>query len=570
MTGKEKESGLITSYLINSSYAGILRLSPNNSATLLGTNSAISLNEVTENLINYTDSTKVHLEKQFLDVTSSDGVLLDMKISQSGVEYNNLYIQGAISIPNAVIYTNKNSLFKLGDCCLPVGGNKNAMIYDTPTLYIEPTYSNLDETYILVNIANDGETAKFEYKEVLTLFKELISAELSRLATLPTGSIHWVPLSIHQYEALLKKSNSDRHEHNSSSIDCDPIIRDFLLCDGARYNNRDFPELAKILYKESMVLWQLDSSTSPTSMLKKEVEEMVDPDDKTFRVPDLRSMFLEYIIPKTNFLGKKTNKTGSWQIDSSKDQMITIKSGMDKHYHYIVLDTSSKKQHNTPHPKNSSGKDSFRNGSTITLTEAITIDEQTNEYAINEGAKPLVKYAGMAPGGSSAELGYTSAHLNSSIGCDPRNCSFWATKYSGNFVSRFGPEVYGVFQGNEYNFCNSVNLTYGYVLSGSTRYKEDGNSLDISEYVGQSSKDYSQEVEITADNVKYLNYTNEQINEPSEDNKTQKEYIYLSADDSKKIYLKPKNYVTYNNESYKMLKKENTPEFFACLPLIKI
>lgn len=36
------------------------------------------------------------------------------------------------------------------------------------------------------------------------------------------------------------------------------------------------------------------------------------------------------------------------------------------------------------------------------------------------------------------------------------------------------------------------------------------------------------------------------------------------------IYKKSKNYINYDGESSKMLKYENTPEYFACLPLIKI
>jgi hypothetical protein len=31
-------------------------------------------------------------------------------------------------------------------------------------------------------------------------------------------------------------------------ITTDPLIRDFLLCDGRQYRTKDFPELAKILW----------------------------------------------------------------------------------------------------------------------------------------------------------------------------------------------------------------------------------------------------------------------------------------------------------------------------------
>ena len=36
------------------------------------------------------------------------------------------------------------------------------------------------------------------------------------------------------------------------------------------------------------------------------------------------------------------------------------------------------------------------------------------------------------------------------------------------------------------------------------------------------------------------------------------------------IYKNKKNYSIYDGVANEMLKKENTPEFFACLPLIKI
>jgi hypothetical protein len=36
----------------------------------------------------------------------------------------------------------------------------------------------------------------------------------------------------------------------------DPLIRDFLLCDGRKYLTKDFPELAKTLWGEKVTVWK--------------------------------------------------------------------------------------------------------------------------------------------------------------------------------------------------------------------------------------------------------------------------------------------------------------------------
>lgn len=46
------------------------------------------------------------------------------------------------------------------------------------------------------------------------------------------------------------------------------------------------------------------------------------------------------------------------------------------------------------------------------------------------------------------------------------------------------------------------------------------------------------------------------------------EIINYTKDET--IYKTKKEFSSYDGASNEMLKKENTPEFFACLPLIKI
>lgn len=110
---------------------------------------------------------------------------------------------------------------------------------------------------------------------------------------------------------------------------------------------------------------------------------------------------------------------------------------------------------------------------------------------------------------------------------------------------------------NGANYCNGAGPTCGYILSGSTRYLktntkgekpfDTASGLPLNEYISQASWNISMEVPINKDNANKINYTTDTT-----------------------IYKKSKEYINYDGESSKMLKYENTPEYFACLPLIKI
>lgn len=305
MTGVDSNTNLLSSYYINDSFAGILRLSPNDSATLLDKNSGIEYVDEISSYINFEDSVTDYISTQFVSVSSSDGVLFDMGISRDAIEFENLYVLGTPKIPAIINYTNSDSEFYLGDIKMPNKYNAKSSASSTITaLYNTPTEETIDETYILVNVADDNKTSNFLFERVTSAIGEIIEEELTKLSSLPAGSIHWIPVNIEQYKALLEKSDNDKH--NSNSLTCDPIIRDFLICDGSRYKNTDFPELAKILYRETINRWVTDKSGE--NMERESITNNYN-DEKTFVVPDLRSMFIEYIIPLEKQLGNQNDRT---------------------------------------------------------------------------------------------------------------------------------------------------------------------------------------------------------------------------------------------------------------------
>ena len=102
------------SYFISSSYAGILRLSPNSSSTLLDLNNDITITDEIAEYFYYEDDVTTALNNQFVTVSTSDGVLLDMSIRNDAIQFNNLYVLGALKTPNLVVYQNENNTFNIG------------------------------------------------------------------------------------------------------------------------------------------------------------------------------------------------------------------------------------------------------------------------------------------------------------------------------------------------------------------------------------------------------------------------------------------------------------------------
>lgn len=504
MTTGSASSNNLSSYKINESYVGILRLSPNSSVTLLEKDTHIGVTEDTSDYIIYEDTVADILNEQLIKVSTSDGVLLDLRLGKDTVEFDNLYVLGAVKAKSLVTYGG----LTMDGFQMPQTYNSSTTVSGaTPVHSVPITKNNISDAYIIVNTAADGEKPVFEYKDARTYIHTIINDALQNLSSLPTGSIHWIPVSLQQYNALLEAGN----EHNSSREGTDTLIRDFLLCDGSTYNNIDYPELAKILHGEKVIRWVKDGDYMVP-------EEVTSGENYTFTVPDLRSMFIEYLVPTIDTAKDPANQPGYWEVDSCKNQELVIADRTDKHYHYIVLDSSSKSQSNTVPP-----------GTAMSLK------------------LPLAKYGSMKPNG----IQYDGA--NHTSGCDTRTCrcdgcyDWYIDGVQNQRVSLIYP------QKNLSDKCRISSSTCGYILSANYRDNPAITSGLTSEAKSELSKPTYDKLNYTADNSGF--------NLKKETHRKQRQ-----------VYKKTKShYVAYDSSSYmELVGKENTPEFFACLPLIKI
>lgn len=260
MFGYDQTTGEESSNFINDSYAGILRLSPNSSATLLEDNNWVSLDATTEKYMNFDDAINSYIGNQFVRVSTSDGVLVDMRISSNAVEYENLYVIGAMKVSGGItVYSGDDNIFMLDNIKLPTKyNNYNISISNNSQYeYIPLNNENIDESYILVNTKENSATGEFEFRNATDYIDGFVRDSFLKLKPLPTGSIHFVPVNLKQYNELLSNSTN---RHNASDLETEPLIRDFLLCDGSVYNNSDFPELAKILNHEKINYWKPDEN----------------------------------------------------------------------------------------------------------------------------------------------------------------------------------------------------------------------------------------------------------------------------------------------------------------------
>ena len=321
---KNDGNGADNSDFINKSFKGILRLSPNDSATYLEQENYISYNESIADYISFEDDITYQLNEQFIKVSTSDGYLLDLRLSKYGVEYDNLYVLGAVKTtsPLQLFATDKRS-FKLGNSYIVSDRNKQILSAKRNTADCVPINDEtLEDTYVLVNTNNNG----MEFVNAKNIVDLFIREALLEISAVPTGSIHFIPLNITQYNALLEKSRKAGGGHNITVDGNDPLIRDYLLCDGSYYRSVDFPELAKILHKEYIAYWQrmedksdsdgiLGDADAPAEVYMEMKEEINDsaslsiykgkftpegveipekPESaKVFRVPDLRGMFIQ-------------------------------------------------------------------------------------------------------------------------------------------------------------------------------------------------------------------------------------------------------------------------------------
>lgn len=583
MSGVDPKTGLLSSYLISSSYAGILRLTPNSSATLLDLNDGLTITDEIEEYFYYEDNPTDALTSQFVTVSTSDGVLLDMSIKETGVQFNKLYVQGALKTSGIVGYLTKDNSFNIGNIHMPTNGLVvEGASPDGPAEYFiedniisgDALSDKLSNYYILVNRAKDDKKPRFEYENIRNIVNQFAKEALAELTSLPTGSIHWIPVNLEEYSALL---NREGNEHNSSNLKANTLIRDFLLCDGSLYKSKDFPELAKILNKESVVFWEYNPGDG--TMLPPSTPYTNENKNYTFRVPDLRSMFIKYVVPSSSKIDTSTdllinkgkgvqnkngnwdlsisNKTGSWEMDSNKNQEIVIKKKLDKHYHFIVLDNNSANQHNTK-----SFVADENDKKRISFTAATSSNDDWGWPLFNSSASPLAKYGSARRRHDTLRIeweknrgditGSLNSNLERSKGCHTTPCAdgWWSCDKDQGPLSYIYPPIVGnsqkgyVLKRNDKALCHGISFTCGYVLSAaySSTYKTTG-TVALTNYIGQSSWAMSREVEY--DKVDWKNYNPK----------------------SKEFYSVPVTHFDTDKDRYQM---ENCPEFYACLPLIKI
>lgn len=335
ISSKESKHKIDQSYVISSSFKGILRLSPNNTNTTYEKND-IQLS-ITDDLnqINYSDAIKFSddaensfkseaaIDKRMIVVSDSDGYIVNFRFSEDDIEFDNL---GVIGITQAkrldVLSTasDKNTdILTLNGAKMPSLGNSSSIItYNDKTTFddwdeqeIRVTGKHPDNSAIVYGTIGENNKRIWSYKQTSLFVKELIMEALLELETIPTGSVHWFPVTLAQYQALVSE-NGGRHNKSFTTelgeTPCDPLVRDFLLCDGRKYWNRDFPELAKTLWCEKVTYWFNTYKDDQDKEVTKEwqipiedtetnsYKESTDGNNaKCFRVPDLRHLFISAV-----------------------------------------------------------------------------------------------------------------------------------------------------------------------------------------------------------------------------------------------------------------------------------
>ena len=327
-------AGTGVSYPVSASYKGILRLSPNDDLTLQEKEPIKLYDDEIENY--YRDCIEPAIGQQFVRVSTSDGYFVGMRLTQNELEGDNIYVIGPSKFNMIRLYTTKNKAFHLKkNTALPARVNNiaSALIGSeqqiTKDISGVDTRSELDTSYILTS--RDINEREFTYDQTTKLIRELVIEALLDLATVPTGSIHFTPISIKEYVKLLKAGHPNSYFKNESEEEPnDPILRDYLICDGSLYMNEQFPELAKILEGERIDYWRYDNT-------KQRMVQTTYINDysrhKWFRVPDLRTRFIKSVMLDRASAELANNVTGMYSCDA---RPIKAAATLDNHTHFIT------------------------------------------------------------------------------------------------------------------------------------------------------------------------------------------------------------------------------------------
>ena len=318
--------------------------------------------------------------------SDSDGYLVNFRFSEYNLEFDELGVIGITEANSMMIYTSatndtSNILTINGERmpCFPQTGSTSLPLYrDTELTNPVPAHEwdvrdvkitgEPDNSYVVYGTIDNNNKRTFKWNQTSKFIKELILEALLDLQTIPTGSIHWFPVTLEQYQQLVldngKKPNTS-FINGDDTQPVDPLLRDFLLCDGRRYNNRDFPELAKILWKEPITRWKTATKDNTADKGKIKMYPYFDvecnnygpkqnngsvevsTDSFTFRVPDLRHMFISSIYmdgttsvasgkaeePMTSSSTPNAKITGSRCPDNKPSSQYGTEE--DKHFHFI-------------------------------------------------------------------------------------------------------------------------------------------------------------------------------------------------------------------------------------------
>lgn len=380
ISAKDAKQKMDKSYVISSSFKGILRLSPNNTNTTFEKNDIQLSIEDDLGQANYSDAIKfddealssinseADISKRMIIGSDSDGYIVNFRFSEQDIEFDNLGVIGITQAKSLQILTQKNDreaeILTLNGAKMPTLANDSAPIqFNTKSTFddwdeqeIRVTGKHPDNSALIYGTLGKNNKRIWSYKKTSLFIKQLIMEALLELETIPTGSIHWFPVNLTQYKELVNK-NGGRHNKSFTSAEettsCDPLVRDFLLCDGRKYMNRDFPELAKTLWNEKITHWThkdghyvptVDGTTNtyPDTYVENDKEKL---STKCFRVPDLRHLFITSIqceggadpaagLLVIDSLSTGNNTTvGTYTPDSIVDP---DKKGTDNHRHFTA------------------------------------------------------------------------------------------------------------------------------------------------------------------------------------------------------------------------------------------
>lgn len=378
---KESKHKIEQSYVISSSFKGILRLSPNNTNTTYEKNDIQLSIEDDLNQINYSDAIKFEddaeksfqseasIDKRMIVVSDSDGYIVNFRFSENDIEFDNLGVIGITQAKRLDIlstaYDNNTDILTINGSKMPSLGNSSSIItYNNKTTFddwdeqeIRVTGRHPDNSAIVYGTLGENNKRVWSYKQTSLFVKDLIMEALLELETIPTGSVHWFPVNIEQYKALVA-NNGGRHNKSftadGNDVPCDPLVRDFLLCDGRKYWNRDFPELAKTLWGEKITYWdeKVEKDEDGNETIKgwhiphEDNTTNQYSETKCFRVPDLRHLF----ISSVQCQGSHDPATGSKVTDNEKTNTIVgtytpdcvvdlDRNGGDNHRHFSAYAT---------------------------------------------------------------------------------------------------------------------------------------------------------------------------------------------------------------------------------------